>query len=139
MVGVFPFNSYKCSSLSRRLTIEKTQTGETVDDEADVVIQARGNLNDKAWPTIPGLSNFEGEVMHSSAWNAAYDFENKRIGIIGGGSSSIQIVPSLQKVHGALLTCFVRSKTWISNPFGDESMKKLGFDPKKLECSSIIF
>ena len=39
--------------------------------------------------------------------------------MIGGGSSSIQIVPSLQKVEGVKMTCFVRSRTWISNPFGD--------------------
>lgn len=116
------------------MTIEKTQTGEIFEEDADVVIQARGNLNDKAWPNIPGLRSFGGEVMHSSAWNEEYDFKNKRIGIIGGGSSSIQIVPNLQKIEGTELKCFVRSKTWISNPFGDESMKKLGLDPKKLNC-----
>lgn len=48
-----------------------------------------------------------------------YDFKNKRVGVIGGGSSSIQIVPSLQKVEGVKMSCFVRSRTWISNPFGD--------------------
>jgi len=48
-----------------------------------------------------------------------YDFRNKRVGVIGGGSSSIQIVPNLQKIEGTQLTCFVRSRTWISNPFGD--------------------
>ena len=49
----------------------------------------------------------------------SYDFKNKRIGVIGGGSSAIQIVPNLQKVEGTQLACFVRSRTWISNPFGD--------------------
>lgn len=42
--------------------------------------------------------------------------------MIGSGSSSIQIVPNLQKVEGVQLTCFVRSKTWISNPFGDSGL-----------------
>jgi cation diffusion facilitator CzcD-associated flavoprotein CzcO len=42
--------------------------------------------------------------------------------VIGSGSSSIQIVPNLQKVEGVELTCFVRSKTWISNPFGDSEL-----------------
>jgi len=101
------------------------------------LISARGNLNDIAWPNTEGFKTFEGEVMHSAAWNqrsvfgsgisvhvrtdvvTSYDFKNKRIGVIGGGSSSIQIVPNLQKVEGTQLTCFVRSKTWISNPFGD--------------------
>lgn len=48
-----------------------------------------------------------------------YDFKNKRIGVIGGGSSSIQIVPNLQKIEGVKMTCFVRSRTWIASPFGD--------------------
>lgn len=52
-------------------------------------------------------------------WDARYDFRDKKIGVIGGGSSAIQIVPSLQKLRGTKMTCFVRSKTWISNPFGD--------------------
>lgn len=32
--------------------------------------------------------------------------------------SAIQIVPQLQKVSGAQLSCFIRSRTWISPPFG---------------------
>ncbi|KAI0159894.1 flavin-binding monooxygenase [Hypoxylon sp. FL1284] len=117
------------------LTIKRTDTGETFEDVVDVVITARGNLSDPAWPKIPGLKSFKGEVMHSAIWNENYDFKNKRIGIIGNGSSAIQIVPSLQKVEGAQLSCFVRSKTWITNPFGDNVMKKLGLDPDKLEFS----
>lgn len=49
--------------------MERTQTGESFEDEADVLIMARGNLNDIAWPKVPGLDSFEGEVMHSAAWN----------------------------------------------------------------------
>ncbi len=56
--------------------------------------------------------------------------------MIGGGSSSIQIVPNLQKIEGVKMTCFVRSRTWISNSFGDQAMVKLGLDPKKLDCRS---
>ncbi|KAI1768018.1 flavin-binding monooxygenase [Hypoxylon sp. FL1150] len=115
------------------LTISRTDTNETFEEDVDVVVTARGNLSDPAWPEIPGLKSFEGEVMHSARWNESYDFKNKRIGIIGSGSSAIQIVPSLQKIEGAQLSCFVRSKTWITNPFGDEVMKKLGLDPTKLD------
>jgi cation diffusion facilitator CzcD-associated flavoprotein CzcO len=106
----------------------------TFEDDADILVSARGNLNDIAWPKIKGLDTFKGEIMHSAAWNEEYDFRNKRIGVIGGGSSSIQIVPSLQKVEGARLTCFIRSRTWISNPFGDQVMKELGLDPKTIKC-----
>jgi len=118
-----------------KLTILDIKKNESFDDEADVVLSARGNLNDIAWPKIPGLKDFKGEVMHSAAWNQSYDFKNKKVGVIGGGSSSIQIVPNLQKIEGVKMTCFVRSRTWISNPFGDNAMQKLGLDPKSLDFS----
>ncbi|KAH8820421.1 flavin-binding monooxygenase [Xylogone sp. PMI_703] len=116
-----------------KITVENTKTKEIIKEDCDVLISARGALNDIAWPNIPGFNTFKGEVMHSAAWNQEYDFKNKRIGVIGGGSSSIQIVPSLQKVEGARLSCFVRSRTWISNPFGDGAMLKLGLDPNSLD------
>ncbi|KAI1477577.1 FAD/NAD(P)-binding domain-containing protein [Daldinia eschscholtzii] len=115
------------------LIVQRTDTKEKFEDEADVLISARGNLSDPAWPHIPGLKTFKGEMMHSALWNENYDFKNKRIGVIGNGSSAIQIVPNLQKVEGTQLSCFVRSKTWITNPFGDAVMEKLGLDPTKIE------
>lgn len=96
------------------------------EDIADVLVSARGNLNSIAWPEIEGLNSFNGETMHSAKWNEHYDFTNRRIGVIGSGSSAIQIVPNLQKIAGAQLFCFVRSKTWISPPFGHETWDKLG-------------
>ncbi|RDW84436.1 flavin-binding monooxygenase-1 [Coleophoma cylindrospora] len=118
-----------------KLAIQLTKTGEIFHEEADVLISARGGLNEISWPKIPGLESFEGEVMHSAAWNQDYDFTNKNVGVIGGGSSSIQIVPKLQEVVSKL-SCFVRSRTWISNPFGDNAMAKLGLDPETIEFSS---
>ncbi|KAI1612436.1 flavin-binding monooxygenase [Exophiala viscosa] len=115
-----------------RLSVQETATGETFMEEADLVISCRGSLNEFTWPDIPGLQSFEGEKMHSAAWNESYDFRHKKIGVIGGGSSSIQIVPVLQKEEGAHLSCFVRSKVWISDRFGDHVMRSLGLDPTRL-------
>jgi cation diffusion facilitator CzcD-associated flavoprotein CzcO len=74
------------------------------------------------------------DLKHDSDLDFSYDFTNKRIGIIGGGSSAIQIIPSLQKVPGTHLSCFIRGKTWISRPFGDVAMEKLGI--QKMTCKS---
>ncbi|TRX93324.1 hypothetical protein FHL15_005903 [Xylaria flabelliformis] len=116
-----------------KLDVRRTDTGDIFQDDADVLVAARGGLSNPSWPSIPGLKDFAGEVMHSALWSDEYDFRNKRIGVIGNGSSAIQIVPSLQKIEGARLSCFVRSKTWITNPFGDVVMNKLGLDPKQLQ------
>lgn len=34
--------------------------------------------------------------MHSAAWDNSYDLQGKRVAVIGGGSSAVQIVPSIQ-------------------------------------------
>lgn len=102
--------------------------GSILNDTSDVMITARGNLNTKQWPDVPGLSDFQGEIMHSAAWNQDYDFRNKRIGVVGSGSSAIQIIPKLQKVEGATLNCFIRNRTWISPPLGQGVQDKYGLD-----------
>lgn len=47
------------------------------------------------WPSIEGLSLFEGKKLHSARWDDSYDFTDKVVAVIGAGSSAIQIVPSL--------------------------------------------
>ncbi|KAK6434497.1 hypothetical protein LTR95_009321 [Oleoguttula sp. CCFEE 5521] len=102
--------------------------GAIIEDTCDMLVSARGNLNNKQWPTIDGLRSFEGEIMHLSDWNQSYDFVNKRIGVIGLGSSAIQIIPKLQQVEGAKLSCFIRGRTWISPPLGQHSQDELGLE-----------
>ncbi|KAL2061107.1 hypothetical protein VTL71DRAFT_7380 [Oculimacula yallundae] len=118
-----------------KFSVENLATGEVMEDDADILIVASGPLNQLKWPDIKGLETFKGARMHSAAWDEVYNFEDKRIGIIGGGSSAIQIVPELQKLPGAKLSCFVRSKTWITNPFGHQAMINLGLDPNEFQFS----
>lgn len=44
-------------------------TGEVIEDSANVLVTARGMLNDMSWPDIPGLSTFQGKLMHSGDWD----------------------------------------------------------------------
>ena len=58
----------------------------------------------------------------------SFDYTNKRIGVIGSGSSAIQIVPQMQKLEGSKVSCFIRNKTWIAMPFGAQAAEKLHLD-----------
>jgi cation diffusion facilitator CzcD-associated flavoprotein CzcO len=49
--------------------VHNLKSGVSFDDEADVVVSARGNLNDIAWPQVDGLSNMKIPMMHSAAWD----------------------------------------------------------------------
>ncbi|ROV88392.1 hypothetical protein VMCG_10527 [Cytospora schulzeri] len=111
------------------IRVQKTDSGEIFNEAVDVVIAARGQLNEVSWPEVPGLDKYGGKLLHSAEWDEGYDFRNKRVGVIGNGSSSIQIVPSLQPLEDVKMTVFMRSPTWISGSFGDAAMSALGLDP----------
>ncbi|KAI1049953.1 hypothetical protein LB506_001854 [Fusarium annulatum] len=120
-----------------RLIVKNIKTGETFEDTANILVSAKGGLNQIAWPEIKGLKQFAGKLMHSGAWDESCDLRNKRVGVIGNGSSAIQIVPAIQKLQGISVTCFARSPTWIIPAFGDSAMQKLGMDPSETKCKSL--
>ncbi|KAH0591296.1 hypothetical protein H2248_001384 [Termitomyces sp. 'cryptogamus'] len=97
---------------------------EEFDDTADLVLAGLGGLSRWSWPDIPGFGSFKGQVIHSAEWDAnesgwqetVKGWGNKRVAVIGVGSSAIQLVPSLQP-HVKHLSNYVRGKTWISGVF----------------------
>ncbi|KAI6576604.1 hypothetical protein MCOR08_001624 [Pyricularia oryzae] len=115
------------------LKVAKLPSGEVFDDETDILVTARGQLHEPLWPDIPGLDTFEGKVMHSAEWDTSLDYRHKKVGVIGIGSSAIQIIPSLQRLDGVKLSVFMRSKTWIAPSFGNEAMASMGFQETTTE------
>jgi len=69
-----------------------TDTGER--HTARWCVMATGNLSTPRKPDIPGLDDFKGDWYHSGLWpHEGVDFTGKRVGIIGTGSSGVQMVP----------------------------------------------
>ncbi|KAL3452626.1 hypothetical protein BJX65DRAFT_320252 [Aspergillus insuetus] len=79
---------------------------------SDFLASAVGQLNVPREPDIPGLKNFQGKMMHSARWDWTYNFENKRIAVIGNGATSAQIVPEVAKV-ASHLTVYQRTPNWV--------------------------
>ncbi|KLO84691.1 monooxygenase [Fusarium fujikuroi] len=94
-----------------RVTVE--HEGIQREEFCHVLISAQGVLVHEAWPKIPGLKDFEGHTTHSANWDHSYDYSNKRIAVIGNGSSGIQIVPQMAKLPGTEVTNFVRGPAWV--------------------------
>lgn len=88
----------------------RTDNGET--DTADVLIAATGFLREIQLPDIDGRDSFAGPAFHSARWDHDLSLEGKRVGVIGGGASGIQIAETLA-VDGIDVTHFVRSPQWI--------------------------
>lgn len=110
------------------LTLEDQVTKGTWQDWCHVLVNGTGILNNWAWPEIEGLHDFAGPKMHSASWDHSVDFKDKSIGVIGTGSSSVQIVPALQP-EVKDMKVFMRSSTWISPPFGNTTLESLKDDP----------
>ena len=73
-----------------------TDTGLSVD--ARFFIAASGCLSAARTPVIPGVSHFRGTVYHSGQWpEAPARLEDQRIGVVGTGSSGIQVIPQIAK------------------------------------------
>ena len=89
--------------------------GQPLDFSADILISAVGLLNVPKLPAIAGLDSFEGPCFHTAHWPADIDLRGKRVGIIGNGASSMQVVPAIAD-HVKSLTVFQRSKQWAA-PF----------------------
>jgi cation diffusion facilitator CzcD-associated flavoprotein CzcO len=88
----------------------ETSTGER--DEADVVIAATGVLHHPRYPDIDGLDTFAGRVFHSARWDHSVSLAGVRLGVIGAGSSAVQITGALAGVVGEL-HLFQRTAQWI--------------------------
>ncbi|KIK70438.1 hypothetical protein GYMLUDRAFT_149970 [Collybiopsis luxurians FD-317 M1] len=124
---------------SNRENYETAKNGfQDIEDTADVLFTAVGSLSRWSWPEIEGLENFQGKVIHSAQWetgegdsgpktkweDTVKSWGTKKVGVIGVGSSAIQIVPALQPKVAQVVN-FVRGKTWVSASFVREFLVKL--------------
>lgn len=76
-------------------TIE-TDTG--VQAKARYLVCGLGLLYVPNMPDYPGIQDFKGAIYHTGRWpHEEVSFEGKRVGVIGTGSSGIQVIPEVAK------------------------------------------
>lgn len=64
--------------------------------EARFCVMSTGPLSMPTDPDIPGLSSFEGTLLRAAKWpHEPVDLKGKRVGVIGTGSSGMQIIQTL--------------------------------------------
>ena len=88
------------------------ETGQGDRVRAGVLIAATGPLHHKNYPPIPGLDGFAGAAFHSADWNHDAELAGKRVGVIGNGSTGVQMMTPLSEV-ASRLTMFQRTPQWI--------------------------
>ncbi|KAJ5952724.1 uncharacterized protein N7479_011137 [Penicillium vulpinum] len=81
--------------------------------KSDFLVSAVGHLNVPQLPSIPGLLDYQGKLMHSAYWDWTYGPKGKNIAVIGVGSTSTQIVPEVAK-FAKYLTVYQRNPNRIA-------------------------
>ncbi|MBJ19687.1 MAG: NAD(P)/FAD-dependent oxidoreductase [bacterium] len=95
-------------------------------DEADFIIAATGVLHHPNNPEIEGLEDFDGALFHSARWDHDVPLDGKKIGVIGTGSTGVQITSALAD-RAQKFSLFQRTAQWVmpqENPAYSEAEKK---------------
>jgi cation diffusion facilitator CzcD-associated flavoprotein CzcO len=99
---------------------------------ANVIISANGPLSKPTTPDLPGLETFEGQQFHNLHWDESVDLRNKRVAVIGNGSSGIQLVvsgtlTSTTTMTGPSDTIEVGLTVYVSPMYSPESRRSREF------------
>jgi cation diffusion facilitator CzcD-associated flavoprotein CzcO len=104
-------------------------------DTADVVIAATGVLHHPNVPPIEGLESFAGATFHSARWDHSVPLDGTRVGVVGTGSTAVQITAALAR-RAAHYCLFQRTAQWVlpqaNTPYGPEERERYASDPELL-------
>ena len=112
------------------------ETAGGLKDKADVVVAATGVLHHFSMPKISGLETFVGAKMHSASWDHSVPLDGKRVGIIGSGSTGVQLVCGLAG-RASHVIHIQRTPQWImpvfDEPYTDEQRAAFRKEPALID------
>lgn len=135
--GVMPFFRFgdevkRCTWEGGRWRIESASGHR---DEVDIIIAATGVLHHPKIPKFEGIEAFEGAAFHSARWDHSVPLDGRRVGVIGTGSTAVQITSALTE-RVAKYSLFQRTPQWImpqENPaYSEEERSAFREDPALL-------
>ncbi|HEY3021053.1 MAG TPA: NAD(P)/FAD-dependent oxidoreductase [Solirubrobacteraceae bacterium] len=88
--------------------------GETL--RVDVLVCATGQLSRPRLPDVAGRDSFAGAQFHSAEWDHSVSLDGKRVVVVGGGASAVQVVPAIAD-EAERVTVVQRSPSWIVNKY----------------------
>ncbi|MFD2473584.1 flavin-containing monooxygenase [Amycolatopsis silviterrae] len=89
-----------------------TETADGTRYVSRYLLNASGVLSELKWPEIEGMKDFQGTLLHTSAWDENLDFTGKRVAIIGTGATGIQLAPEIAPQAGQL-DVYQRTPIWL--------------------------
>ncbi len=79
---------------------------------AQYVVNASGPLSTPVIPNFKGRDTFKGKSFHSNNWDSSYNYQDKRVAVIGTGASAAQIIPAIVN-DVKHLDVYQRTADWV--------------------------
>jgi putative flavoprotein involved in K+ transport len=86
--------------------------------QAPYVVAASGSFGRPHRPQLPGEESYRGMLLHASDYRRPADFAGRRVVVVGGGNSAVQIAHELADVARVTLATRSRLKWQAQRPLG---------------------
>ncbi len=125
------------------LWLVRTEGGESY--TCKYFVSAMGMISEPVIPKFKGLGAFKGPCFHSARWpQSGLDYAGKRVGIIGTGATTVQMLPEVAKTASSV-TVFQRTPNFVmpavQKPITAEWDKeiKANYDAILAKCRNHVF
>lgn len=86
---------------------------------ARAVISATGTWDRPFWPRYPGQETFAGRQLHTADYTGPEDFRGRRVVVVGGGTSAVQLLMEFAPLARATAWVTRRPPVWRDEPFNE--------------------
>ncbi|KAL8252949.1 hypothetical protein R6Q59_036642 [Mikania micrantha] len=122
----------------KKWTVEAAVEGGVRCYRGRFLVVATGVNSDAFIPEVDGLSEFRGEVIHSTEYKSGEGYEKKKVLVVGAGNSGMEIALDLAN-HGAKASMVARSPIHISSRWAiGFGLSLFGFIPLHLVDSLLV-
>jgi cyclohexanone monooxygenase len=107
-------------------------------------VSAMGMISEPVIPKFKGMENFKGSCFHSARWPEGLDYAGKRVGIIGTGATTVQMLPVTAETAESV-TVFQRTANFVmpavQKPMTPEWEKEIkgNYDDIIAKCRNHVF
>ncbi|TPX17876.1 uncharacterized protein E0L32_002977 [Thyridium curvatum] len=95
----------------------KRSNGGTETMRCNAIISGSGLFATPNLPDIKGIKDFEGPVFHTARWDHKVDYTDKRVALLGTGSTGTQLASAVAQ-KAKTLTVYQRTPNWIMSMDG---------------------
>lgn len=122
----------------------KVTTGGGETHTCKYFVSCMGMISEPVIPRVQAMDAFQGPLFHSSRWPEGLEYEGKRVGIIGAGATTVQMVPVMAP-DAESVTVFQRTPNFIlpamQRPMTDEWEREIkeNYDAIVAKCRNHVF